>query len=515
MSKLGTLILGDTYRDSVFLMQLSSKVEKEAGVELASAMSGTDRNKDLFADSGLSTEEVQNALPDDLIIAVRADTEENLAKALKRAEELLKETNKEEAVGERKIERLEQAVEAVEGLNLALISVAGDFAKYEAAKAVNLGLNVMLYSDNVPLEAELKIKEMAHEKGLLVMGPDCGTSIINGVPLAFANEVRRGPIGIVGASGTGIQEVTVLIDRYGGGISHAIGTGGRDPKAEIGGITMLDALQLLQDDPQTEVILIVAKPPAKVVEEKISAFIKACPKAVVVNYAGEADDSTVTPFGGFYGHSLEEAAMLALEKAGVKHEMPELFSDLDCAQLETELKALPATAKYFRGIYGGGSLCYESMFLIKQNLDLPLHSNTPLEGVQALADVHKSVENLFLDMGEDEFTQGKPHPMIDPTTKVRRLIEEAKDPEVAVILTDCVIGYGSYEDPAGMLAEALSELEQKPIVIASVCGTEADFQKHSAQVKKLQEQGVHVCRSNREAALLTVEVMKKLEKERA
>lgn len=513
MSQLGTLILADTYRDSVFLMQLSSKIEKEEGVELASAMSGTDRNKDLFQDSGLANDEVRNALPDDLIIAVRADTDEHLQEALKRAEALLKESNRDEQIAELKVERLDQATEEFDGLNLALISVAGDFAKYEAARALNLGLNVMLYSDNVPLEAELAMKRMAHEKGLLVMGPDCGTSIINGVPLAFANEVKRGPIGIVGASGTGIQEVTVLIDRYGSGISHAIGTGGRDPKEAIGGITMLDALELLKQDEQTEVILIVAKPPSKQVEEKIAAFIQSCPKAVVVNYAGEEDDSAVTPHGGFYGRSLEEAAMLALEKAGVKPEIKELFADIDMKRLESDIQALPDTARYFRGIYSGGSLCYESMFLMRQNLSLPMSSNTPLEGVSQMRDVHRSEANVFLDMGEDEFTQGKPHPMIDPTAKVKRIVKEAQDPELAVILTDCVLGYGSHEDPAGVLCEGLETLAHKPIVIASVCGTEADPQKYSDQVQKLQELGVYVCRSNREAALLTVEVMKKLKKE--
>lgn len=182
MSTLGTLILHDTYRDSVFLMQLSSKVEQEEGVILASAMSGTDRNKDLFKDSGLSNDEVAKALPDDLIIAVRAENEDALAKALKRAEALLKETNKEEKASEQVVERIEQAVAINPDANIAMISVAGDFAKYEAAKAINAGLNVMLYSDNVPIADELALKQLAHSKGLIVMGPDCGTSIINGAP---------------------------------------------------------------------------------------------------------------------------------------------------------------------------------------------------------------------------------------------------------------------------------------------------------------------------------------------
>src|SRR5580704_9603583 len=97
----------------------------------------------------------------------------------------------------------------------------------------------MIFSDNVPIAEEASLKHEARERGLMVMGPDCGTAIIGGVPLAFANAVPRGDIGIIGASGTGIQEVSTLIARAGRGVRHAIGTGGRDMHAEVGGLTTL------------------------------------------------------------------------------------------------------------------------------------------------------------------------------------------------------------------------------------------------------------------------------------
>lgn len=280
---------------------------------------------------------------------------------------------------------------------------------------------------------------------------------------------------------------------------------------------MMDSLELLKDDEDTKVILIVAKPPHVSVQAKIAEFIKSTNKPVVVNYAGELDGSSVENAGGFYGKNLEEAALIAVQKAGVDVKLGELFADVDMESLRSALAKLPKSAKYFRGIYSGGSLCYESMFVARQFSDATIYSNTPLKGVEKLADVHVSTENVFLDMGEDEFTQGKPHPMIDPTIKVRRLAKEVADESVAIVLTDCVIGYGSHEDPAGMLAEALAKLAEnkshRAVVIASVCGTDADTQVCHKQVSKLKEQGVFVCRSNYEAARLTLkaaELLKEL-----
>src|SRR5690606_14776291 len=124
----------------------------------------------------------------------------------------------------------------------------GVYAAFEAFRALENNLNVMMFSDNVTVEDEIKLKDLAVKKDLLMMGPDCGTAIINGVGLCFANKIKRGPIGLVAASGTGLQEVTVLIDQFGGGISQAIGVGGRDLSKDVMGRMTLHAINALNAD---------------------------------------------------------------------------------------------------------------------------------------------------------------------------------------------------------------------------------------------------------------------------
>lgn len=509
MESLGALILNDTYRDSVFLMKISDEVIKLEGVVLASAMMGTDRNKDLFKNSDLFNEEVDKAGSDDLVVAIRAEGEENVKAAIKQAEVLLSQkiktkTNTEDAA----INRLEHAIEKDEESNLVLISVAGDYAKFEAAKALNKGLNVMLYSDNISIEDELKLKKYASSKGLIVMGPDCGTSIINGVPLAFANHVKKGNIGVVGASGTGIQEVTTLIDRYNGGITHAIGTGGRDTKDAIGGITMMDSLEILNEDQDTEIIVIITKPPGKQVQEKITEFIKSTEKKVVVYFSGADDYTEIQSAGGIGEKSLLETAIKAVELSkGKKVEKMPTHENVEC-------KFDPAQ-KYLVGIFGGGSLCYESMYFAKKGLEQKLYSNGNMDG---FVDYHERKDDghLLLDMGEDEFTVGKPHPMINPETKIKRTLEEMGKEKTAVILTDCVIGYGAHEDPAGLLRDEVLEFKErnpknKAVLVASVCGTEGDPQVYSTSVKKLEEAGIIVANSNYEATQIAIDLVKAIE----
>ncbi|MDO4377817.1 MAG: acyl-CoA synthetase FdrA [Erysipelotrichia bacterium] len=511
MSCLDTIILSNTYRDSVFLMKISAEVAKINGVIEAAAMMATERNKDLFEKSNLSNEKVCNALSDDLVISVRAENEEALQKALSKANEMLSSVNKAEKTDkDNKIKTLEAALQVDKEANVLLISCAGDYAKYEAVKGLNNGLNIMLYSDNISVEDELALKQLAHQKQLIVMGPDCGSSIINGVPLAFANRVGKGPIGVVGASGTGIQEVTSLLDRYGCGITQAFGTGGRDPKEEINGITMMDCLEIIKNDPNSKVILIVSKPPCKSVLKKIIEFIKSTEKPVVVNFAGEDDYSEIVQAGGYYGKSLEETAMEAYRLATGKEVEYELFSGIDFNKLNKEIANLLPSQKYLRAIYSGGSLCYEAMAEIKKYVS-PILSNTPLKGVEKLEDVKKSRLNTFLDIGDDEFTVGKPHPMIDPTIKCKRLEAEISDEEVAIVLTDCVIGYGSCDDPAKAIAEAINEKSTtKAIVVASVCGTQKDYQIYSKQVEILRDAGVYVAQSNYQAAKLCEYIFNKL-----
>ncbi len=421
--------------------------------------------------------------------------------------------------------------------NLAVISVPGAFAAREARLALERGQHVMLFSDNVTLDDEVALKKLAVSKGLLLMGPDCGTAIVNGKPLCFANEVRRGGVGIVAAAGTGLQEVSVLIDRYGAGISQAIGTGGRDLKnPAVGGMTALLAIEALAADSMTTVITVVSKPPVPEVAEKVAARLKASGKPAVAFFLGlerKADDGKL-----LYAANLEEAArlsaLLALGTAPgpARKQVEELMSrdsveaalfpgknaattDLRAAAAE-EAKLLSTGQKYLRGLFTGGTLCDEALFLAHEALGR-VYSNNHTNKEYVLQDPKKSREHTIVDLGDDVFTVGKPHPMIEPSLRNERLVKEAEDPETAVMLFDVVLGYGSHADPAGELADAVAKARAAAkgrhiAAVASVTGTEADPQSLGAQARKLQDAGIFVLPSNYRAAMFAVDIMRELAK---
>lgn len=512
MSLTKSKIYEDTYRDSVFLMKISNEIDSLEGIEIATAMMGTDRNKDLMDKNNLVTEKVANANANDLVFSLRAESEDIVQEAMEKLDELLsssleKKENK-SANKEVVFETIEDAVAYDDDYNLALISVAGDYAKYEAVKALKNGLNVMLYSDNVPLEDELKLKKYAHNNGLLVMGADCGTSIINGVPLGFANKIKDGNISIVGASGTGIQEIVSAIDNYDGGLNQAVGTGGNDIKDEIGAITMLDSLEYFDQDEKTEVIVVVTKPPAESVQKKLGEFIKKSNKKVVISFLGTDDYSAVESDNSVPAYTLEEAARKAVVLSENRDlEEPKLDENLYNDAL-AELNELEDSQEYLRGIFGGGSLCYEALYYSSKNLKDAdkVYSNLKLDNSFVLENVEESKNNTFLDVGEDEFTVGKPHPMIDPTAKMQRVIKEVNSGQTAIILTDVVIGSGSYEDPAGALVEAKKKFENDVVVVATVCGTKEDSQGLTAQKEKLENNGIYVLDSNIQAVKFAVKL---------
>lgn len=518
MSPVKSELLKNSYRDSVFLMKVSSQLGNLEGIEAASAMMATERNRDLFRNAGLFTPELSQAKADDLAVVVRGADEAMLTEALAKARELLSSTTS--GVGQQEklqARRLEQVLTEDKTFNMVLISVAGDYAKYEAAKAIRQGLNVMLYSDNISLEDELLLKKAAARKGVLVMGPDCGTAIINGIPLAFANKVRSGRIGIVGASGTGIQEVSCLIHTLGSGVSHAIGTGGRDLKDQIGGITALTALNYLKQDSETDIIVLLSKPPGIKVREKLCSFIQNCPKPVVVIYIGCDDYSSEKRAGAITAHNLEDAACKAVNLSQDQEKEPIKISDKEAyaVLLEEALKKVKK-GRYLRGIFGGGSLCYEAMHILRPLLgEEAMFSNITLSGIKSLPDVWQSQYHTFVDMGDDEFTVGKPHPMIDPTEKNKRMIQEIQNPDSAVILFDLVIGYGSHSDPAAEVVRIIERAKEAgeelgTCLIASVCGTEEDTPSRSDQIRKLHSAGVIVMPSNAHAAMLAGDLFKKL-----
>lgn len=490
-------VFSNMYQDSVSLMQISAKINKQPGIEQASVVMGTQTNLVQLADAGLGDD--VKAGPNDLIIAVMGD-EAACNDAIALARELLSSKPQEtsnDGISAPTLVSLDMALERHPEINLALISVPGDYAAAEAIKALQLDMNVMLFSDNVSLAQEKQIKTRAREKNRLVMGPDCGTAIINGLPLGFANVVNRGAIGVIGASGTGVQEVTCRVDHLGAGISQALGTGGHDLHEEIGGISMLYGLEMLAEDPQTQVIVLISKPPARAVAERILEQASACGKTVVVNFLG-ANPADITRDRVFAATTLAQTADMAVALLNGQPYVIEKEESISAAQCRN----LAAARQDIRGVFAGGTFCFESQ-LICQKQGFVAASNTPVSGNQKLADLWRSSGHTLIDMGDDDFTRGKPHPMIDPTLRNQRITAEINDPHTAVLLFDLVLGYGAAAEPAAELLEILAQhpRENRPLLVAHVCGTEADPQQRSRQIAALREAGVLVAECNAQAAL--------------
>ncbi|MDJ0948612.1 MAG: acyl-CoA synthetase FdrA [Alphaproteobacteria bacterium] len=475
------------YMDSVALMRLSQAVAAAPDVEDAALMIGSRTNQDLLTDSGLLAAPGRAAGANDLILAVRAATEAAGDAALDQAEALLDRPTESGSSEQEewKNKSLSGAIDVLGEASLALISVPGEFAAREARRALHRGLDVMMFSDNVPIAEERALKEDARARGRLLMGPDCGTAIIDGVPLAFANLVPRGPIGLVAASGTGLQEVTCLIARNGGGISQAIGVGGRDLAEEIGGITTCMAIDRLDQDPATERIVLISKPPAPAVADRVLARAAESAKPFTICFLG-LEDATL-PANAMLASTLHAAAELAL---GDK----EIGTDFDI-----EAASPGAGRRWVRGLYSGGTLCAEAQVVFRGQ-GAPLASNAPIPGIPSVSELTGPAHTL-LDLGADEYTRGRPHPMIDPAGRRALLVDALAAPDVAVVLLDVVIGTGAHPDPAGDIASTVAAAGQaRPVVVASVCGTDQDPQSYSAQANTLREAGVIVAPSNREAA---------------
>jgi FdrA protein len=492
------------YQDSVKLMQISQEVKSLPGVTRASAIMGTDSNKATLVRGGFDVSLMEGAGPSDILFLVDAGTDEIARRALDRYFALLDETIASKDDRKTSVRTIKAALASLPGSNIAFISVPGEFAAYEAFKALRAGLHVHIFSDNVPIEDEIKLKELGRRLGLLVMGPDCGTAMIGGIPLGFANAVARGPIGIVGAAGTGIQQVTVLIDRYGSGISHAIGLGGRDLSDRVGGISALMAIDALEADPSTRVIVVISKPPERATGMRVIARIKASAKPVVVAFLG--GDRALLYGVDHVAENLEEAARMAVELAEKKPVAPK-EREFDIGKIESTkagtLKAGASTRMYLRGLFTGGSLADEAQLTLGAILGT-VTSNCTKNPALMVTGSDSLEGHSIIDMGDDEFTVGRPHPMIDPSYRAERLVKEWSDPRVAVILCDLVLGYGSHPSPATPLAEAVRRARNLygdcVSVVASVCGTEKDIQVLSAQESILREAGILVLPTNVSAA---------------
>ena len=490
-------IRSGAYYDSVILMQLQRSLAELPGVIDAGVIMGTQANKELLEQSELLAPEIQAAGADDMVIVIKAEDQAAAQSALESVDRLIAARRSTGIDQEFLPKSLETAARMLPDAGWVLISVPGRYAAGVTRQALDYKKHVFLYSDNVTLMDEIDLKKTAAEKGLLVMGPDCGTAIVNGIGLGFANKVRRGPIGLVAGSGTGLQQVTSRIHQFGGGITHALGTGGRDLSEPVGAVTAHQGLSLLSRDPETKVIVLVSKPPARSVADELVISARKAGKPVVVDFIGYA--TAVRQVDNVYfATSFDDAASLAVRLSSDGIKKPDSMAQ--------DLERFSTQQRYLRGLFSGGTLAYEALLVLEGYLP-QVYSNVPLDKKFKLEDSLVSKQHTILDLGEDEFTVGRLHPMMDNDLRLRRLEMEADDPEVAVILLDVVLGYGAHPDPASELAPAIKSARTKAgnsgrylEVIAVVSGTDQDPQDLNAQIEQLEAAGARVFTSNDAAA---------------
>lgn len=494
-------IVQGKYLDSVKLMLISKELRQQEGILDAVAILATKENREILAATDMLVDEIKHAAETDIVIVIKAEAEEQASAALKKAEALLKEPAGKRDSSRPVARNIRSAVQHLKDANLCLISVAGKYAVKEAQEALEEGLHVMIFSDNVSLEDELNLKQQAAAKGLLLMGPDCGTAIINGCPLGFANNVPSGKIGIVSAAGTGLQEVSVAIAHLGFGISQAFGTGGRDGKAAIGGIMLSACLDFLIHDPNTEVIVMIAKTPDPKVRKQLWQQMSTSDKPMVVCFLQMVEHPALPKL--HYSVSLDGCAVQACEelskaKAGTLHTTS--ATDLPLPQ--------PAgKRRYLMGLYSGGTLCYEAQQLYHQYFgDYPL-SNAPLNSDFKSTELWNKQADCFVDLGSDEFTVGRAHPMIDYSLRMKFLEQTGTRADIGIILLDVVLGYGSHPDPAAELLPVLSRINKEIIVVCHVLGTAEDPQNAETQATKLRDAGAYVFTSHRVAADFAMRIL--------
>lgn len=404
---LNTVILKNNYQDSINLMLLTNTINDLDGVTMSQIMMGTDANKDILNNTGLLTPEAEAASPNDMMIVVDSEDEQIMEEVLPAIDTFLADLS---AKGDDKEKPAaaswQEALTALPDANVALFSIPGEYGAAEMEKALKNGLHVFSFTDNVAIEDEVRLKKLAHEKGLLMMGPDCGTGIISSIPIAFTNVVSPGNIGVVGASGTGIQEVTTIIDRLGGGVVHAIGTGGRDLSDKVGAITVKDAIVALENHEPTDVICVISKPPAKEVRDEVVQLLQSISKPVVAIFLGEKPEAHEGKV--YLAHTLEETAQIAVDLANEEAVKRNYFTKLDKPNVSTLDKD-----KVVKGLYSGGTLAAEAGMLISEALNL--------EGlVKQEGYILHSHGYDVIDLGDDIYTQGKPHPMIDPEVRIQK-----------------------------------------------------------------------------------------------
>lgn len=482
---LKNIIVANSYFDSATLMLLTNKVKEQLGLssQEVAIMMATEMNKRIMRESNLLDSTGEAASSGDMLIALQSDLATD--QILEIVNEILAaKTKRPNTTTHVEVTSVQQAIAAYPESNFAVVSLPGVYAAREVKKLLNADKHVLLFSDNVSLEDEIALKDLAIARDLLMMGPDCGTAIVNGVGLGFSNKVNRGNIGIVAASGTGLQEVATIISNLGFGISQAFGTGGRDIKDVVGGRMMLYCLDLLLKDPLTEKIVIVSKPPEPKVLDKIKSKLVGATKPIIACFLG-ASKEIFASTNIHFASTLSEAAYLA-----VGRQMPPLETS-QITQVDGNLRA----------IYCGGTLAYEALLMLEK-AGVNIHSNLAKTPEYLMNAKTKSQGHVVLDMGEDEFTVGKPHPMIDPSSRSERIRMEAHDPSVRIILADVELGYGSNDLATSELAKDFAYVKSvnpEIVCLGVLCGSELDYQGYSTQRQLLVDVGVIVANSNAHA----------------
>lgn len=483
------------YYDSVKLMLVSKAIADVEGVSKASVVMGTELNKENLSRQGMDSEESRQAGASDLIISLEAETDEALERAVEEMERQLAHNAESQEGACYRPRTFESALKLQPGTNIAIVSVPGAHAVPVARDALAAGLHLMLFSDNVSLEDERALKEEAAERGLLVMGPDCGTAVINGVPLCFANVVSEGSVGMVSASGTGSQEVMALLDAYGVGITQNIGTGGRDLKEAVGGLTFLQALATLNEDDDTKMIVLISKPPSEAITDKILAYVRErVTKPVVLNLIGAEPREGVGEHVHF-ARSLEECALVAAGLAKGEAVVPFWGAATLEDKAQGLARAIGRPDGFVRAYYSGGTLAYEAELLFKQHGGAVV---TNLSGVRGVDPVDQAAQ-VVIDFGEDEYTVGRAHPMIDSTLRAEAFERALNDEKTSIVLLDFVLGYGASARPHEDFVKLLHSSDGRVPVVANVIGTEADPQCLSSVIAELEEAGILVAPSNKMA----------------
>ena len=480
-------VIANRYADSVRLMSIARAVREREGVSRCELGMGTPANLELLAGYGARVQ----ATPADVVIAVDAG-DGAAADALAQAERELSSPPHEPGTlgfGPRPphVRSLAAAARELDGANVAVISVPGDYAVLEAHRALTAGMHVFLFSDHVPLEAEIELKRRGADRGLLVMGPECGTAMLGGVGLGFANVVRPGRIGIVAAAGTGAQESTCLLDAAGAGVSHIVGVGGRDLSPDVGALMFRQGMRLVAGDEQTDTLLLVSKSPTS---DGVAAIAADLPDGVRIVAAFVGWDGASAPFEV---HPTLEAGAAAASGS----EAPDL-SELE--HMVDDRRGV-ASRRFLLGLYSGGSLAHEAITLLEPGLG-------PIAGNVGHGPAEPGGGHALFDLGEAEYTQGRPHPMVDVETRLAMLEGAAEDDRVGCVLLDVVLGFAAHPDPAGALAGAVERVSERSLVIAHVCGTPDDPQDSARQAITLAAAGALVAPSNAAAARLALRALR-------